>query len=62
MEMSSDALAFLKSAARTAPERLDEVRLSAKAGRELAAAHRTLITTHLEKELKSARVLRELYA
>jgi DNA repair protein RecO (recombination protein O) len=60
--MSPDALTFLRSAARTAPERLDDVRLPPRAGRELAAAHRTLIATYLEKELKSARVLRELYA
>ena len=30
------------------------------AGRELAAAHRLLIRTHLEKDLKSLRVVREL--
>ena len=33
---------------------------SPRALRELEAVHRTLIATHLEKDLKSARVLREL--
>jgi hypothetical protein len=34
--------------------------LSIRAMRELELAHRRLIAFHLEKELKSARVLREL--
>ena len=34
--------------------------MSARALRELEAVHRSLIAAHLEKELKSARVLREL--
>jgi len=34
--------------------------LSLEADRELEAAHRTLITRHLEKELKSVKVLKGL--
>ncbi len=60
VDFSSEALDFLRAAATRPPERLDEVALSPRAGRQLAAAHRVLITTHLDKELKSARVLREL--
>jgi hypothetical protein len=34
--------------------------LSVVASRQLETAHRRLISLHLEKELKSARVLREM--
>jgi hypothetical protein len=34
--------------------------LSVRAARELETAHRRLLALHLEKELKSARVLREM--
>ena len=59
-DLSPRALEFLRTAATMPPERLGEVPLAADAARELAAAHRLLITTHLEKELRSVRVLREL--
>jgi DNA repair protein RecO (recombination protein O) len=62
LAVSSEGIAFLKSATRTSPARLDRVQLTAAAVRELAAAHHALIALHLEKELKSARVVRELYA
>ena len=58
--LSREALAFLDRAGRTAPERLGEVAVPARAMRELEAVHRTLIAWHLEREPKSARVLREL--
>ncbi len=58
--LSRDALAFLDRAGRTAPEHLGEVEVSARAMRELEAVHRALIAWHLEREPKSARVLREL--
>jgi DNA repair protein RecO (recombination protein O) len=58
--LSLDALRFLDEAAATGPERLGGVPFSARAARELEAVHRALIATHLEKELKSARVLREM--
>jgi DNA repair protein RecO (recombination protein O) len=59
-DLSSEALGFLRAAAAVPPERLGEVTLTPRAARELAAAHRHLIAIHLEKELKSSRVMREL--
>jgi hypothetical protein len=58
--LSIDALKFLRSAAASAPEALDDVPLEAGPARELETAHRRLIHVHLDKELKSARVLREI--
>jgi DNA repair protein RecO (recombination protein O) len=58
--VSTDAIRFLTSAGRTAPECMESISLSASASRELETAHRRLISLHLEKELKSARVLREM--
>ena len=58
--LSLDALRFLRSAAGTGPDALGSVPLEPGAGRELEVAHRRLIHVHLEKELKSARVLRQL--
>jgi DNA repair protein RecO (recombination protein O) len=58
--VSAPALAFLRGAASTAPEQVATLGLAGDAARELEIAHRRLIATHLEKELKSARVLREL--
>jgi hypothetical protein len=59
-DISPAALAFLRAAARTAPERMDTLGLDPRAARELETAHRRLLNTHLEKELKSVRVLREM--
>ena len=59
-DLSPRALKFLRTAATVPPERLGEVTLTADAARELAAVHRLLIATHLEKELRSTRVLGEL--
>ncbi len=58
--LSRDALAFLDRAGRTGPERVAEVPVPVKAMRELETVHRVLIAWHLEREPKSARVLREL--
>lgn len=58
--LSGAAVAFLRAARSAAPGALEEIALEDRAGRELAAAHRLLIRTHLEKELKSLRVVREL--
>src|SRR5919107_5652440 len=55
-----EALQFLKAAGATAPDRLASLPLQARAARELETVHRRLLTLHLEKELKSARVLREM--
>jgi DNA repair protein RecO (recombination protein O) len=54
------ALTFLKGAAGASPDGLDGLALPAAAARELETAHRRLLSVHLEKELKSARVLREM--
>ena len=58
--ISLDALRFLRSAAAASPEALNGIPLGEGAGRELETAHRRLISLHLEKELKSARVLRQM--
>jgi DNA repair protein RecO (recombination protein O) len=57
-----EALKFLKAAGATAPDRLESLPLQARASRELETIHRRLLNLHLEKELKSARVLREMRA
>jgi DNA repair protein RecO (recombination protein O) len=59
-DVGPEALRFLRAAGRTAPERMDSLELDARASRELETAHRRLLNTHLEKELKSVRVLREM--
>ena len=58
--VSEGAMRFLTSAGTTGPENLESLSLSPTASRELETAHRRLINLHLEKELKSARVLREM--
>ena len=58
--LSSEALLFLRSAGSVAPEVLGTLALGTRAARELETAHRRLLNVHLEKELKSARVLREM--
>jgi DNA repair protein RecO len=58
--LSDEARSFLASARVCSPFKLGEVGVSARALRELEATHRTLIAMHLEKDLKSARVLREM--
>ena len=55
-----DALKFLRSAAGCAPDALINLPLESGPARELETAHRRLINLHLDKELKSARVLRQL--
>jgi DNA repair protein RecO (recombination protein O) len=58
--ISAAALGFLRAAGRTPPERMDSLALDARTSRELETAHRRLLLAHLEKELKSVRVLREM--
>lgn len=58
--LSRDARAFLDRARGASPFALGDVPVSARALRELETAHRELIAMHLEKDLKSVRVLREL--
>jgi DNA repair protein RecO (recombination protein O) len=59
-QLSADAKAFLAAARTCTPFNLAEMAVSGGTLRELEAAHRALIAMHLEKELKSARVLREM--
>ena len=58
--VSVEALKFLRGAAGCGPEALTALPLAPGPARELETAHRRLITMHLDKELKSARVLRQL--
>jgi recombinational DNA repair protein (RecF pathway) len=60
LALSVPALRFLAAAGTTAPDRLEAAGLSDYASRELEAVHRRLLNLHLEKDLKSARVLREM--
>jgi hypothetical protein len=59
-KLSRDARAFLDAARGLSPFGLNEVRVSRRALLELEATHRALIAMHLEKDLKSVRVLREM--
>jgi DNA repair protein RecO (recombination protein O) len=58
--LSADAVAFLASVRTSTPLGLAEVPVTSTVLREVEDAHRALIASHLEKELKSARVLREM--
>jgi DNA repair protein RecO (recombination protein O) len=58
--LSAEARAFLDWARASSPFALGASAVSAGALRELEIAHRELIGMHLEKELKSVRVLREM--
>jgi len=58
--LSVEARAFLGTARGMSPFGLGGVTVSAHTLRELEAAHRALIAMHLEKDLKSIRVLREM--
>jgi DNA repair protein RecO (recombination protein O) len=58
--MSPEAGAFLAAARASSPLAIGHVSVSRAALGELEAAHRALITSHLEKELKSVRVLRAM--
>ena len=54
------ARAFLDAARESSPFALGDVKVSRHTLHELEAAHRSLIAMHLEKDLKSIRVLREM--
>jgi DNA repair protein RecO (recombination protein O) len=58
--LSADAKAFLSAARTCTPFGLADVAVSPSVLRELEGKHRELISMHLEKELKSARVLRDM--
>jgi DNA repair protein RecO len=58
--LSAGARAFLQTARGLSPFGLGAVTVSGEALRELEMCHRALIAMHLEKDLKSVRVLREM--
>jgi hypothetical protein len=58
--LSVPALRFLVGAGAMGPDRLTADSLSEQASRELETVHRRLLSVHLEKELKSVKVLREM--
>jgi DNA repair protein RecO (recombination protein O) len=58
--LSPAAAAFLAGSRAVAPHRVGEVPADRGTLRELETVHRALIATHLEKTLKSDRVLRDL--
>jgi DNA repair protein RecO (recombination protein O) len=59
--LSDEAQAFLAAARNSSPLAMARVAVSRRALRELEASHRALIAMHLEKDLKSVRVLREMH-
>jgi DNA repair protein RecO (recombination protein O) len=58
--LSPGALEFLAASRSVAPHRVRDLPADGRVLRELENAHRALITMHLEKTLKSDRVLRDL--
>ena len=58
--LSDGAIAFLVGSRTVAPQQVGTVPVEPRALRELENVHRALITMHLEKTLKSDRVLRDL--
>jgi DNA repair protein RecO (recombination protein O) len=58
--LSGEAVAFLRASARIGPREVEGAAPSARALRELESVHRALIAAHLEKDLRSARVVREM--
>jgi DNA repair protein RecO (recombination protein O) len=58
--LSEGAVAFLTASRSAPPDRVGELPAEARTLRELETVHRTLIAMHLEKTLKSDRVLRDL--
>jgi DNA repair protein RecO (recombination protein O) len=60
LSLSPNALAFLAAAGRVSPRGIGAVPLAARVDRELESIHRALMRLHLEKDLRSTRVLRDL--
>lgn len=58
--LSAAALGFLRGARRVAPQAIDRLQAGAGELQELEQVHRSLMGQHLERELKSTRVLRDL--
>lgn len=60
LKVSREALALLRRSARTTPAAMTDAGADVEVLRELEAVHARLIGMHLEKDLRSARVVREL--
>ena len=60
LSLSRDALAFIDATRQAAPTGAGELGASTRVLRELELKHQALIAFHLEKELKSVRVMNEL--
>ena len=60
IRLSAESLRFLRSAAGAPPRGLRDIELPVSAAGELERVHRQLITAHLEKELRSTKVLRAM--
>ena len=58
--LSGEAMAFLAASRNVTPQQVGDVAAPRNALKELEQVHRALITMHLEKNLKSDRVLRDL--
>ena len=58
--LSDGAVAFLTASRSLAPDRVGDLGAERRTLRELETVHRALISMHLEKTLKSDRVLRDL--
>jgi DNA repair protein RecO len=58
--LSAEARAFLTAARGCSPHAVGEIAVSAGALREIEGSHRSMMTMHLEKQLKSVRVLKEM--
>jgi hypothetical protein len=58
--LSEEARAFIGAAREVSPCALGDVAVTDRALRELEAVHRAQIAIHLEKDLKSPRVLKEM--
>ena len=60
LRLSALSIRFLHDASRIRPADLETITSAIQISRELEAAHSSLIATHLDKELRSMRVMREL--
>ncbi len=60
IELSAESMQFLRAAAAAPPGAVAGLTLPAHAARELERAHERMIAAHLEKELRSLRVLRAI--
>ena len=60
LRLSSDALSLLSRVRRINPLQIGELEVTPVVLREIESVHRALIAAHLEKELKSIRVLKNM--